>query len=191
MEYHLARPEEGSVAVLSYDLVKFKSINDNFGQQIGDLFIAEFGNALNNIVRHHEENRSNDIPTQLTDPQIQKYPARMGGDEFATLLVGIDDKTKLNLGVIAREKNHQLLNNKDLRNLIIKLGIDGFGVRSGATWLNPALSYTDNMNAADPKYRHNIGSESEPIMVPNLLSEAILQKTDHGYIIKDIVFDGR
>jgi len=66
--------EEGSLlGVLCLDLDGFKHINDNYGQGVGDLVLIEVSHRLS------EQTRSND------------KVARVGGDEFVVLLIGIQD----------------------------------------------------------------------------------------------------
>ncbi|WP_378956220.1 diguanylate cyclase domain-containing protein [Pelosinus sp. sgz500959] len=65
---------DGMFAVYFIDLDGFKSINDNFGHDVGDLLLQAVAMRLNSCVRKGD------------------VVARMGGDEFTILLPSIDNK---------------------------------------------------------------------------------------------------
>ncbi|MDH5445436.1 MAG: GGDEF domain-containing protein [Gammaproteobacteria bacterium] len=66
----LARFERNGLygALLLVDMDGFKTINDNYGHQIGDMILVEIANRLRNSVRDED------------------ITARLGGDEFVVLL---------------------------------------------------------------------------------------------------------
>ncbi len=66
----------GEIAVLYIDLDHFKSVNDTLGHESGDVLIRAFGARLAAAAR-------------ATDTV-----ARIGGDEFAVLLTGLDGSTR-------------------------------------------------------------------------------------------------
>jgi diguanylate cyclase (GGDEF)-like protein len=65
----------GEIAVLFFDLNRFKHINDTLGHRVGDLLLAEVAQALNANLHH------------------AFAVARMGGDEFAAILPVVGQKT--------------------------------------------------------------------------------------------------
>lgn len=67
----IARREKKSFALLSLDLDKFKPINDTLGHHAGDLVLQEVAIRMGNCLRQSDT------------------VARMGGDEFAILLLNI------------------------------------------------------------------------------------------------------
>lgn len=68
------------LAVLVFDIDEFKSVNDNFGHEVGDLALTKTANLLRNTFR----------ATDIT--------SRIGGDEFTVILL---DVTSENLPAIA------------------------------------------------------------------------------------------
>lgn len=67
-----AKVNKESIAVLYVDGDNFKEVNDNFGHDVGDQFIKEFGQSLANSVRS------------------QDLVVRIGGDEFVIVLTGLE-----------------------------------------------------------------------------------------------------
>ncbi|MGH7572204.1 MAG: putative bifunctional diguanylate cyclase/phosphodiesterase [Gemmatimonadota bacterium] len=66
-----AKREEGGMAMVCLDLVRFKRINDAFGHATGDRVLTELSERLRSRVRASDT------------------VARVGGDEFAVLLVNV------------------------------------------------------------------------------------------------------
>lgn len=67
------RTPSGRLVMLLVDLDRFKSINDSFGHEIGDVLLQQIGPRLRSVVR----------PTDVI--------ARLGGDEFGIVLVDADE----------------------------------------------------------------------------------------------------
>ncbi len=67
-----ARAQQQSVALLVFDIDFFKAINDRYGHAAGDRTLVAFADAARHVL-------------SATDPS-----GRLGGEEFAALLVGID-----------------------------------------------------------------------------------------------------
>ncbi|HWK23483.1 MAG TPA: diguanylate cyclase [Ureibacillus sp.] len=89
-----ANRTSGSIAVLYVDGDNFKTVNDEFGHDVGDEFIIQFGKALSRSVR------GNDLVV------------RMGGDEFVIILMGLVGdviKRKEQVNLIVERINENLL----------------------------------------------------------------------------------
>ena len=79
----LLRREKKPFAVFQIDLDRFKAINDTLGHDVGDLVLQETARRMQSVLRE-------------TDTA-----ARMGGDEFALVLLGVSDMTAA--GVVAQK----------------------------------------------------------------------------------------
>ncbi|MDM5333560.1 diguanylate cyclase [Ureibacillus composti] len=67
-----AKSNKESIAVLYVDGDNFKAVNDQFGHDVGDEFIKQFGKALSKSVRS------------------QDLVVRVGGDEFVLVITGLN-----------------------------------------------------------------------------------------------------
>ncbi|MGI6325133.1 MAG: GGDEF domain-containing protein [Bacilli bacterium] len=72
-KWEMAKNENTSFAVIFIDIDKFKTFNDTYGHNVGDVIITKIAEALKKSVR---------LETDLV--------ARYGGDEFVILLSNID-----------------------------------------------------------------------------------------------------
>ena len=75
------------LTLISTDLDNFKLINDKLGHSTGDRVLEAVGNSLKNEIRNED------------------MAARIGGDEFAVLLIGTDLEKA---SILARRLNHNL-----------------------------------------------------------------------------------
>ncbi len=73
-----------AVSFILFDLDHFKSINDNFGHQVGDWALQEAVLAARSVCREHD------------------VIGRMGGEEFAILLCGCDMAKALQIAELCR-----------------------------------------------------------------------------------------
>ena len=85
----LARKFNASTVLLMLDLDHFKQVNDKYGHRTGDLVLKTFSKIV------------------LENIRILDVPARLGGEEFAILLVGV---TKKEAEIIAERLRIQLAN---------------------------------------------------------------------------------
>ncbi|OMP68730.1 DUF4084 domain-containing protein [Domibacillus epiphyticus] len=83
-----ARSEDSSLALLFFDLDRFKSINDTYGHSVADLLLKEIGERLKVFAKE------------------QYFISRLGGDEFTVLIEDAEDKKEL--ARIAEELQHSL-----------------------------------------------------------------------------------
>jgi diguanylate cyclase len=98
------RRSEGVLAFHCLDLDHFKAVNDSLGHPVGDALLKLVADRLTNIVR------------------VGDTVARVGGDEFVVLQVGI-----------RREDEARLLGHRFVRALSAPFVIDGHELRIGVT----------------------------------------------------------
>jgi len=84
-EWYRALREHGSLALLMIDIDHFKPVNDLFGHQLGDAFLARVARLLRDNAR-----RAGDVV------------ARYGGEEFTVILPGTQAPAALELAESAR-----------------------------------------------------------------------------------------
>ena len=74
-KFKLANDGDTALSVLMLDLDHFKKVNDTYGHAAGDAILKQFATLLEYSIRHSD------------------IPGRLGGEEFATLLLGADQET--------------------------------------------------------------------------------------------------
>lgn len=84
-----------SLALLVIDVDKFKHINDGFGHEVGDQILKKVADALKENFR------------------TKDYPARIGGDEFAVILIDITESEKYSILRKVERINQMLMNPTD------------------------------------------------------------------------------
>ena len=103
----LARRQSNICAVIYIDLDDFKSINDSMGHSAGDELLTNVAGRMKNCVRDSDT------------------VARMGCDEFAILLMDLDDKSMVLL--LAEKINSRICDTFHLASGCVKIGAS-FGV---------------------------------------------------------------
>src|SRR5262249_39895966 len=83
-----ARRHDQTIAVISLDLDRFRGINENLGHAAGDHLLEEVGQQLLQCVRRSD------------------MVARLGGDDFALLLVNLSSRAD---AAVVAEKVHALI----------------------------------------------------------------------------------
>jgi len=118
---HHANRHRSHVGLIVCDLDKFKSINDNFGHQIGDKVLMHFANALRSSVRDSDS------------------IFRFGGDEFSVIVESASDQSLI---VIESRINHALAQDALLAKYQVSVSL-------GMTFMNRADSEMSFFERAD------------------------------------------
>ena len=71
-----ARREGGRLAILFFDMDRFKCVNDELGHHVGDLLLTEIASRLSGSAR------------------VSDIIARLGGDEFVMVLTGLGEQAR-------------------------------------------------------------------------------------------------
>ncbi|MBD1566444.1 GGDEF domain-containing protein [Vibrio sp. S12_S33] len=120
-------------ALVFLDIDNFKSINDNYGHDVGDKVLQYFANRLKNNVRNR------DRKTAKHDCSI----ARFAGDEFVLLLYDVRTKKDLDtiLNRICYMFEHKYQSSEMINNLTVSVGV--------ALFPNDADNLPELTNCAD------------------------------------------
>jgi len=112
----MAQGTEGMFCLLDAD--KFKSINDNFGHEVGDKVIKAIANCLKNAFRNSD------------------ITLRLGGDEFAAYAVGVTNEVQGRIAINRLFAMIEEINIPELgdRKITISLGAAFFKSNSGETF---------------------------------------------------------
>lgn len=107
LEYYWQQRSTTPAALLMIDIDFFKKVNDTFGHAIGDSAIASVAKLLSKQLRSHD------------------IIGRVGGEEFAALLIDIDEHTALNVSQrLCEQVAHQLQFIEDAKvDLTISIGM--------------------------------------------------------------------
>ena len=127
-----------SCALVLFDLDQFKPVNDAYGHTMGDKVLARTAKTIQNVFRARD------------------YVCRIGGDEFAVIMVSVDACSK----DIIREKVRQI--NEELRHP--EDGTPEIHVSSGAVYGALASDYDVLFREADAalyRVKHHGGADCE------------------------------
>lgn len=93
--------QETLLAILFMDLDRFKTVNDTFGHQAGDILLKNVAERISASIRETDPlSRSTKLP------HSKKYISRFGGDEFTIMLPYLQDPE--DAGMIAKRVNETL-----------------------------------------------------------------------------------
>lgn len=101
-----------SLALILFDLDKFKRVNDSLGYRAGDVLLEEFARRLQSQLRDLQRS-----------PREAATAARLGADEFAVLLPGVADPESVS--AITQELIHRLARPYRLDDNEIHLSVSG------------------------------------------------------------------
>jgi diguanylate cyclase (GGDEF)-like protein len=120
-----ARRNRHQLALVYIDLDRFKSVNDRYGHQVGDMYLQQVALRLQGRLRDHDT------------------LARMGGDEFVALISRVHNREEAE--GIARRLNHCF----DLPFLIDGLSVDGAASLGIAVYPDDGQDEDELSRAAD------------------------------------------
>jgi diguanylate cyclase (GGDEF)-like protein len=117
--------DSGDIAVHCLDLDRFKPVNDKYGHPVGDIVLKAVADRLSNTLRGND------------------FAARVGGDEFVIVQIGIRDATEADL--LARRIVRVIAEPYGVGNLTITIGVSiGFVLLSGhGPMLDKLIAHAD------------------------------------------------
>ena len=110
----IAKRNESKLCVISFDLDKFKNINDTYGHQSGDKVLIEFTNIVNAFMRKSD------------------VFARIGGEEFAMLIQNTNiENTVIVCEKIRKKIEKSIIKDKEkIINFSVSIGIVEFTIEN-------------------------------------------------------------
>lgn len=156
---NLLANQDLSALVITTDLVGFKRINDTYGQRVGDDVIHLTALALQASIRMRPRSR-NGAPQDMghTDYFARNSGYRIGGDEYAAVLVGRDNLSHANPEAIARDKAKRMLGYEALQQYLADLPDEEparqvIGVKGSYNFLDRDVdaNFSDLLGRTDPK----------------------------------------
>ncbi len=140
LEHHMLRAEEtgADLSLLFIDFDKFKHINDIWGHGVGDMALKKFVNICSDCLR------------------TEDVLARIGGEEFATILPGATSEAAVRVGERIRLAVEEL-------NLLLEAGAISFTISIGCITKTKAHESADDLLLAADKalYRAKRGGRNQ------------------------------
>ncbi len=120
--------DPASTAVILFDADTFKEINDGHGHEVGDLVLKKIAKTLKAYFRADD------------------YVCRIGGDEFAVLMVHVDERTRELIVKKVKRINRDLCDTAD--------GLPGITLSAGVAFCREGGTMQDVLNEADIALYH-------------------------------------
>ena len=113
IEFETAQRHEHALSLIMFDLDKFKSVNDVYGHQAGDLVLVEAAALVQNVLRKGD------------------LLGRYGGEEFGIILPNTSASGAAELAERIRKQfeQHQMTFNEQIINATMSIGICQFDTR--------------------------------------------------------------
>lgn len=113
IEFETAQRHEHALSLIMFDLDKFKSVNDVYGHQAGDLVLVEAAALVQNVLRKGD------------------LLGRYGGEEFGIILPNTSATGAAELAERIRKQfeQHQMTFNEQIINATMSIGICQFDTR--------------------------------------------------------------
>ena len=123
VDYLLEVYHDQSHALFLIDLDNFKTVNDRYGHEAGDILLCETAKRMNSVLRSPRFSEINGI--SLADISGYDLLVRLGGDEFAVVVPNIQtrqevEETAEKLVTISREP---IRLNKETASISVSIGI--------------------------------------------------------------------
>lgn len=119
-----ARRAGSPITAVSFDLDKFKQVNDSLGHKVGDALLVCVADTLRTHLR------------------VSDTPVRLGGDEFALLLLGMDSAAAK---VYVDQLRHHLLQAMAARDWPVTFSIGVASYRQAPADLDAMLAVADGL----------------------------------------------
>jgi diguanylate cyclase (GGDEF)-like protein/putative nucleotidyltransferase with HDIG domain len=174
----LARKNDSEIAVLMVDIDLFKSVNDIYGHQIGDLVIQSIAQELMQTVRD----------TDIT--------GRYGGEEFIGMLINVNETEAFAVAERLRQRIESLVIQTEFYNINVTVSIGVCHIRAGATGMESLFSRADKaLYEAKTAGRNrvvlwkNFSPYSHPGFRPVILNDAGMANNDQDSSVFDATIE--